>query len=357
MSGSTSAPPPDEANSATPAATGTPAETTGDPEHETASAARTPDGRPTSGPVAGSESGLAEPGGPSIDEAMSDAAADGQPADAGEPKSKAGRNLPAAILVGVILVGIAVASLYWQLWLFVVLIVVAIVMGTAELANALASRGIHLSRIPLLIAAILMPVLGYTLGPDAAFMGFGLLFLFTLSWRLFQRGTDNFVRDATASGFVLSYAPLMGAFAALIAASPDGADRVLVFIVLSIASDIGGYAAGVLFGKHPMAPNISPKKSWEGFAGSVTLQVILGAILFVVLLESDWWKGAIVGAVMTVTATIGDFLESGIKRDMGIKDMSNVLPGHGGVMDRLDSLIPNTVVAYTLFALTLGGIS
>ena len=127
-------------------------------------------------------------------------------------------------------------------------------------------------------------------------MGMGLLFLFTLVWRLFERGTDDFVRDATASGFVLAYAPLMGAFAALIAASPDGADRVLTFIVLSIASDIGGYAAGVLFGKHPMAPAISPKKSWEGFAGSVTLQVVLGSLMFVYLLDSDWWKGAIVGA-------------------------------------------------------------
>lgn len=271
-----------------------------------------------------------------------------------DPPSKAGRNLSAAIAVGVLLVAIALASLYFQLWLFVVLIVVAIVMGTAELASALATKGVHLSRPPLLAAAIVLPVLGFWLGPDSALMGFGLLFLFTIVWRLFRRGTDDFVRDATASGFVLSYAPLMGAFAALIAASPDGADRVLVFIVLSIASDIGGYAAGVLFGKHPMAPAISPKKSWEGFAGSIGLQVLLGALLFVALLDSEWWKGVIVGAVMTVTATLGDFLESAIKRDTGIKDMSNVLPGHGGVMDRLDSIIPNTVVAYTLFALTLG---
>lgn len=279
-------------------------------------------------------------------------------AAADEPKkSKAGRNLPAAIAVGLLLIAIALASLYIQIWLFVVLIVVAIFLGTDELATALSAKGIHLSKPPLLIAAVVMPVLGFWLGPDAALMGFGLLFLFTVVWRLFERGTDDFVRDATASSFVLSYAPLMGAFAALIAASPDGADRVLVFIVLSIASDIGGYAAGVLFGKHPMAPRISPKKSWEGFAGSVTLQMILGAGMFVLLLESQWWKGAIVGAVMAATATLGDFIESAIKRDMGIKDMSNLLPGHGGVMDRLDSLIPNTVVAYTLFALTLGGIS
>ncbi len=347
MSGSTSAPPPDEAPSASPASAGPPSKTTQDVAEETASGA----------PMDPTGAGGAPVGAPVPEAPVPDEPTGATDEVGEEPKSKAGRNLPAAIVVGLVLVGIALASLYWQLWLFVVLIVVAIVMGTAELANALASRGIHLSRIPLLIAAIVLPVLGYTLGPDAAFMGFGLLFLFTLTWRLFQRGTDNFVRDATASGFVLSYAPLMGAFAALIAASPDGADRVLVFIVLSIASDIGGYAAGVLFGKHPMARNISPKKSWEGFAGSVTLQVILGAALFVVLLDSEWWKGAIVGAVMAATATIGDFLESGIKRDMGIKDMSNVLPGHGGVMDRLDSLIPNTVVAYTLFALTLGGIS
>lgn len=276
-------------------------------------------------------------------------------AAADEPKkSKAGRNLPAAIAVGLLLIALALASLYIQIWLFVVLIVVAIFLGTDELASALNAKGIHLSKPPLLIAAVVMPVLAFTLGPNAALMGFGLLFLFTVAWRLFERGTDDFVRDATASSFVLSYAPLMGAFAALIAASPDGADRVLVFIVLSIASDIGGYAAGVLFGKHPMAPAISPKKSWEGFAGSVTLQMILGAAMFVLLLESEWWKGAIVGAIMAATATLGDFIESAIKRDMGIKDMSNLLPGHGGVMDRLDSLIPNTVVAYTLFALTLG---
>ncbi len=275
-----------------------------------------------------------------------------------EPKkSRAGRNLPAAIAVGVILVGIALASLYWQVWLFVIVIVAAIVIGTDELASAMRSKGIQLTKTPLLAAAVILPVLGFLAGSAQVLMGYGLLFLFTVVWRLFRHGVQDFVRDATASGFVLAYAPLMGGFAALIAASPDGADRVLTFIALSIGSDIGGYASGVLFGKHPMAAAISPKKSWEGFAGSVTLQVILGSVMFAMLLESDWWKGAIVGAIMTVTATLGDFIESAIKRDLGIKDMSNLLPGHGGLMDRLDSLIPNTVVAYTLFAIFLGGVS
>jgi phosphatidate cytidylyltransferase len=216
--------------------------------------------------------------------------------------SRAGRNLPAAVGVGVLLGAIALASLYWQKWLFVLVIVAAIVIGTDELASGLRTKGIALAKLPLLVAAVLLPVLGYfptdsANRPANVLTAFGLMFLFTLVWRLLRRGVDAFVRDSTASAFVLAYAPLMGGFAALIAASPDGADRVVTFVVLSVASDIGGYAAGVLFGKHPMAPRISPKKSWEGFAGSVALQVVLGAILFASILESDWWKGALVGAI------------------------------------------------------------
>lgn len=279
--------------------------------------------------------------------------------DSPPPASRAGRNLPAAIVVGVLLLGLVAVSLYWQRWLFVLLVIVAIVIGTAELTAAMGSRGIRLTRFPLLAAAVILPALGYfpTSSPNRpayVLMAFGLLFLFTVIWRLLRHGVEDFVRDATASSFVLTYAPLFGGVAALIAASPDGADRVVAFIVLSVASDIGGYASGVIFGKHPMAPKISPKKSWEGFAGSLALQVLLGSLMFVYLLESHWWKGALVGAVMTATATLGDFIESAIKRDLGLKDMSNLLPGHGGLMDRLDSIIPNTVVAYTLFALTLG---
>lgn len=277
-----------------------------------------------------------------------------------QPKSRAGRNLPAAIGVGILLAGIALVSLYVQLWIFLLVILAAILIGTKELSDALLGKGIRLVRTPLLVAAALLPLVAFVGGaedgPRNLVMVMGLMFLFTVMWRLLRYGVGDFVRDSTASAFVLAYAPLMGGFAALIAASPDGADRVMTFIVLSVSSDIGGYAAGVLFGKHPMAPRISPKKSWEGFAGSVTLQVVLGSLLFATLLESDWWKGALVGAVMTVTATLGDFVESAIKRDLGIKDMSSLLPGHGGLMDRLDSLIPNTVVAYTLFALTLGGV-
>jgi len=146
----------------------------------------------------------------------------------------------------------------------------------------------------------------------------------------------------------------MGGFVGLMLASSQGGARTITFVVLTICSDIGGYVAGVLVGKHPIAPSLSPKKSWEGFVGSVVLQVVAGVTLFVVVFDAPWWQGAITGLVLTATATAGDFVESAIKRDLGVKDMSNLLPGHGGLMDRLDSLIPNAFMSWLLLRVFLG---
>jgi phosphatidate cytidylyltransferase len=136
--------------------------------------------------------------------------------------------------------------------------------------------------------------------------------------------------------------------------STQGRERVIAFVVLTICSDIGGYAAGVLAGRHPMAPRLSPKKSWEGFGGSLVLQAVAGVSLFVLVFDAPWWQGLLTGLVLTVTATAGDFVESAIKRDLGVKDMSNLLPGHGGLMDRLDSLLPNAFTAWLLLRVFLG---
>jgi phosphatidate cytidylyltransferase len=134
-------------------------------------------------------------------------------------------------------------------------------------------------------------------------------------------------------------------------APPDGSARIITFLIMVVASDTGGYAAGVLFGKHPMAPSISPKKSWEGFSGSVVAAMIGGTLTVWLLLGGQWWQGLLVGAAVAVTATGGDLAESLIKRDLGVKDMGNLLPGHGGVMDRMDSLLPSAVVSCLLLAL------
>lgn len=195
--------------------------------------------------------------------------------------------------------------------------------------------------------------LAYLFGPAALVFSIGLMVVVIMMWRI-RRGVDGYVRDVSASIFALAYLPLMGGFAALILAADDGPARIVTFIVLTIGNDIGGYAAGVLFGRHPMAPSISPKKSWEGFAGSLIVQALLGVAAFVWLLDAPWWQGLVMGVVLTVTATAGDFAESAIKRDLGVKDMGSLLPGHGGMMDRLDSLVINAFAAWALFTVFLG---
>lgn len=267
--------------------------------------------------------------------------------------SRAGRNLPAAIASGVILGAVVLVSLFTVKWLFVVVVTVALLIAVHEFVSAFAHRDIRIARTPLYVATAIMPAIAYVWGTTAQLVALGVTIIVILIWRI-RRGTDHYVRDVTASAFVVAYLPFMAGFLMLTLAAGDGAQRVVVFILLTISNDIGGYASGVLFGKHPIAAHISPKKSWEGFAGSLIFQGLVGALSFMWLLDAPWWQGLIVGLVMTVTATGGDFAESAIKRDLGVKDMGHFLPGHGGMMDRLDSLIPNAFASWALFTLFLG---
>ena len=253
--------------------------------------------------------------------------------------SRAGRNLPAAIAVGVGLGALILGSLYWQKVLFVVLVLAAVLVAVDEMIKALRTGGAVIPKIPLFTGTTAMLVAAYFGGPMALLVAMALTVLGTIFWRM-PGGSVGFVRDASAGVFLIGYVPLLAGFAILLAQPEgDGAGRVVTFFLVTVASDVGGYVAGVLFGRHPMAPTISPKKSWEGFAGSVLACIGAGIGAVVWLLDGDWWAGAIVGAVAVLTATVGDLAESMIKRDLGIKDMSNLLPGHGGVMDRLDSLL------------------
>lgn len=285
---------------------------------------------------------------------MSNSSGAATPADpSADEHPNAGRNLPVAILVGVLLAGVALLTLYTARWLFVALVCAAICIGVYELTGAFAHVGARVARTPLYLGVVAATFAVYQWGIEAQLVTFGAITIFVLIWRI-RRGTEGYVKDVTASIFVAAYLPFMAGFLMLTLQYPNGPQRVIVFICLTIASDIGGYAAGVTMGKHPIAPQISPKKSWEGFAGSVVTQVIVGSWLFIWLLDSSWWAGAITGIVMTITATAGDFAESAIKRDLGVKDMSQLLPGHGGLMDRLDSLVPNAFVSWAMFRLFLG---
>jgi phosphatidate cytidylyltransferase len=265
---------------------------------------------------------------------------------------KAGRNLPAATAVGIGLLLTVIASLFFDVRFFAILVAFAAMLAVRELSNSLVVGLSDRMSILLQILAPAMVVSAAIAGTEgllSAFVGSALL---VLTFRLLD-GQEAYVHHVTRSIFTLVYAPLLAGFAVLLSTQTDGAWKVLAFILLTAATDFGGYVAGALFGKHPMAPEISPKKSWEGFAGALALQLIVGIALWVYVFEQPWWEGAIVGFAMMLTATIGDLIESMIKRDLGIKDMGSLLPGHGGVMDRLDSLVINSFVAWLLFGFFL----
>lgn len=265
--------------------------------------------------------------------------------------SRAGRDLPMAIGIGVFLGLIIVACLIFWRPGFLIIIALAVGASVWELRDTLAkARGIGLVRIPLMIGAVATVVTTWWWGHQAQILGIMFTALVILAWR-FGKGATGYLTDVAVSIFLLVYLAGFASFASLLVAPEDGTWRILVFLLCVVSSDTGGYVAGVFFGKHPMAPTISPKKSWEGFAGSQLAAMTAGALTVSLMLDGQWWQGLIIGAVLAVTATVGDLAESLIKRDIGVKDMGTLLPGHGGIMDRMDSLLPSAVVAWALLQL------
>jgi phosphatidate cytidylyltransferase len=262
-------------------------------------------------------------------------------------QSRAGRNLPLAIASGVGLATLIIVTLVFVKWLFMVVVAAAVLVAIWELDRGFRAKGVNLPQEPLMLGGTVMVVSAYFEGTEPLVTATAVTGLVTMLW-LLRRGIDGFVRDATASVFTIFYVPFLGSFVALLLAEDDGVKAIITFIAVTAASDIGGYVAGVLFGKHPMAPVISPKKSWEGFAGSALACVVAGWLLVDFLLEGDWWVGVALGLIAVVMATLGDLVESVIKRDLGIKDMSQVIPGHGGLMDRLDSLLATVAPIWLL---------
>jgi len=265
---------------------------------------------------------------------------------------RAGRDLRAATAVALLLVAALVIALLISPVSFAMLVAAVMVLTVHELLAALDGEIPRLVRLTVYLAAPVMVMSAYWRGGDALLTSFVASVLLVLSVRLPQ-GQDNYVSHVSKAILVLVYGPLFASFAVMLVSSDRGVQKVIALVALTVATDLGGYAAGATFGKHPMAPKISPKKSWEGFAGALLVQVVAGVLLWLFMFHGPWWHGAVVGFLMVITATVGDLIESMIKRDLGIKDMSRLLPGHGGVMDRLDSLIVNAFIAWALFALFL----
>jgi phosphatidate cytidylyltransferase len=265
---------------------------------------------------------------------------------------RAGRNLPAAIAVGAGLGVLVVGTLALYKPLFMLVVAVFIAVALWELSQAFLTRDTW-TPLPVMVAGSTGMLAGaYYGGPRVLVAVLAMSVLVAIVWRM-PRGPQGFVRDVTASVFCLVYVPFLAGFVALLLRRDEGVEQVILFVLVTVASDIGGYAIGATLGKHPMAPVISPKKTWEGFAGSATACVVTGVLGVTLMLEGAWWVGVVLGAAAVVTASVGDLAESMVKRDLGIKDMSNVLPGHGGVMDRLDSLLATVPVVWLVLTFLL----
>ncbi|NLE97326.1 MAG: phosphatidate cytidylyltransferase [Propionibacterium sp.] len=285
-------------------------------------------------------------------------------AESDKPRTpRAGRDLPVAIGVGLALLAPIVVGLVWFHWLFIVYVALLLCLGVVEVSRAVARKDMRAETVPIVIGTALIIVGGYfvTVAPDVGVSTMTFTFsclvgmmLASFVIRLFRGPAEGFIRDVAASSLIIVYLPLIGVFVALLLAPDNGAARIWAILIAVVASDTGAFAVGVLFGKHKMAPDISPSKTWEGFAGGVGLSVIVSVASAVFLLDMAWWIGIAFGVFVSIAGTVGDLAESLIKRDAGIKDMSNWLPGHGGVMDRLDSMVMAFPVGWFILNLAMG---
>ncbi len=271
--------------------------------------------------------------------------------------SRARRDLPAAIGVGVTLGAGIIAILVFEPRIWYGVVSVALAIATWEIAQRLRDGGIGIAFWPLLIGGQAIIWSGWPWGTTGILVAAVTTVLVSMVWKLLAQGLSaapkDYLRGLSVTVLVMAWLPVLAAFGALIVTESDGAARVATLMVVVVCSDVGGYAAGVLFGKHPMAPAISPKKSWEGLAGSLTVGTVGAVCCALFLLDAHWWVGAVLGPVLVICATLGDLVESQVKRDLGIKDMGTLLPGHGGIMDRLDSLLPSAFVVWAVLTALL----
>ncbi|XAS65123.1 phosphatidate cytidylyltransferase [Micrococcaceae bacterium Sec5.8] len=281
------------------------------------------------------------------------------------PTPKAGRNLPAAISVGLGMLVVVLGGLLFLPLGFVLIVTAFGVFGVWEVFRALETSGTRLPIIPVMTGTVAMPVSAYFGGLESFLFAMMLSSVAALIWRSLE-GAAGSARSIFAGVFTLAWIPFMISFAVLPLHTPSGetpvglwpdgvippgAWQIATLLLLVVANDTFGYLVGASLGKHPMAPKISPKKSWEGFAGSIAGATAVGVLAAIFLLDKPWWWGAGLAVGMVAAATAGDLAESMVKRELGIKDMSSILPGHGGVMDRLDSIVFASPVAFILCSL------
>jgi phosphatidate cytidylyltransferase len=269
--------------------------------------------------------------------------------------SRAGRNLPAAIGVGVLLGGMAIGILFFAPTGWLPVLSVFISIATYEVIRRLREAGYSLPVLPLLVGSLAMIWLTWPFGPAGLLGAYAGTIVVCMVWRLVGQGLReqpvNYLRDISATVLLATWVPLFASFSALLIFQDEGGFRTFTVIVTVVFADIGGYVAGVLFGKHLMAPAISPKKSWEGLGGSLLFGITAAVLSVTFLLDKPAWVGIPLGLMLVITGVLGDLVESQVKRELGIKDMGTLLPGHGGVMDRIDAMLPSAVAGWIVLTL------
>ncbi|UZX02505.1 phosphatidate cytidylyltransferase [Arthrobacter sp. CDRTa11] len=281
------------------------------------------------------------------------------------PTPKAGRNLPAATVVGLAMLFAVLGGLVFLPLGFVAVTTAFAVFGVWEIYRALEANGTRMPIVPVMTGTLAMPFAAYFGGLESLLFAMLLSCVAVLLWRSVESAAGS-ANSIFAGVFTLGWVPFFISFAALpLHASggaitvglwpggtvPHGAWQVAVMLLLVVSNDTFGYLVGASLGKHPMAPKISPKKSWEGFAGSIAGAMLIGILASIFLLGKPWWVGVVLAVGLVAASTAGDLAESMVKRELGIKDMSSILPGHGGVMDRLDSIVFAAPVAFVLYGL------
>ena len=278
-------------------------------------------------------------------------------------KRSAGRNLPVAIGVGLGLGVLVVSALIIGPVVWYPLVAIAMAGAMWEVLTRLREHSVVLPRRAMIVYGQIIIWLSLPFGIEGAAIGLVLSAIAVMFGRLFHHGTGsapkNYLRDSAIGIFVLMWIPVFASFATMLSlmgteeGAVHGSLYIFTFMACVVASDTFGYIAGVTFGKHPMAPSVSPKKTWEGLAGSFIGGIVVGILCHIFLLDEPWWVGLILGALLVVTATMGDLVESQFKRELGIKDMSKALPGHGGLMDRIDGMLPSAAMSWIVFTIAL----
>ena len=252
--------------------------------------------------------------------------------------AKAGRKLGPSILVSLAILAVVFLTISFAPPLFAIFAWIAILLAGRELTKAYRAGGIDLPDNAISIAITLLLAAAWFGRVSGLAVAIAIAIPCVLVYMLL-RDPKDFVRKSTAAAFAIFYLAFLGGFILLLAHDKDGLARIFTLVVLVSCIDTFAYLFGVLIGKHPLAPQISPKKTWEGLVGSIIATTIGSALVFQYALGHTWWIGAGIGLVAVVTATCGDLIESAVKRDLSIKDMGTILPGHGGILDRIDSVL------------------